>query len=89
MSKEKDLIHEICYLFFLNIYIIWDRYLAVTCWLTNTDFLLSVCNCAHVTHMFTLLLCHWIFTAVLCRPTACYLPYNKVGKKKKEYSSLH
>lgn len=90
MSKEKDLIHEIYCLFFPAFKL--SGIGIITCWLTNADFLLSVCNCAHVIHTFicvyNITVMSLDFTAVLCRSTACYLPYNENSKKKKKASNI-
>lgn len=68
MSKEKDLIHEICHLLFPKI--TWDRYLAVTRKLTNTEWTsalrIQLCLCYTRLHYCISL---WIFTAVLWKPT--------------------
>jgi len=46
LLEEKDLIHEICCLWFPDIYIPQDRCFTITRRLTNTDFLPRAYSCA-------------------------------------------
>lgn len=90
LSEEKDLIHEICCLWFPDIYIAQDRYFAVTHRFTDTDFLPCAYGCARVTHVFTLLLCHHRCLQLPCADllqVGNHLPDNKASKKR--YSLLH
>lgn len=82
----KDLIHALCYLWFPNIYITQDGYLAVTCWLTNTGFLICAYNHAQGMHIL-----HYCYVTGILQLSCAGLPqviYPITKPVKRKYASL-